>query len=76
MLAAPLLIISAAFDNAWGIMGIEEAPVPPNTEPKMKTFGVPLVVALISSCRKFFKSFPVLERAASTIEWYIIIEPK
>ena len=39
MLDAPLLMILAASEIAWGIIGIEEAPVPPKTEPKINTFG-------------------------------------
>ena len=40
-LAAPLLRISAALEIACGMMGMDEAPVPPNTEPRINTFGCP-----------------------------------
>ena len=54
MSALPLLIIPAALVRACGIMGIEDAPVPPNTDPRIKTFAFPDVVSVIKALTKSF----------------------
>ena len=58
------------------MIGIEEAPVPPNTDPKIKTFALPEVVRVIRALMNSFNPLGKFDCAASMIDWYIIIDPK
>ena len=67
---------SAAREMACGMMGMDEAPVPPKTDPRINTLGVPFCAALVSCARKLFSSLSIGLSAASRMAWYIIIEPR
>lgn len=68
MSALPLLMICAARERACGIMGIEDAPVPPKTEPKINTLALPDVVSVIKTLTNSFSPLGNFELAASTID--------
>ena len=59
----------AASVKAFGMIGIDDAPVPPNTEPRMNTRGVaPLCVAEISWAMNVFMSFGLGSPIAAMME--------